>query len=66
MGTHSFVALLQHQCLWILSGVLGAAAALTAVIHPNRIGLLCSWGLIPLSPCCNTNAFGFYPASFAT
>ena len=33
----SLVALLQHQCLWILSVVLGAAAALTACSYNGKL-----------------------------
>ncbi|HCH02325.1 MAG TPA: hypothetical protein DEV85_10625 [Vibrio sp.] len=39
--------------------VLEAAALLTAFIRPNHIDKLCSWGLIHLSPRCNSNYFGY-------
>ncbi|HBV77009.1 MAG TPA: hypothetical protein DEB62_11565 [Vibrio sp.] len=39
--------------------VLEAAALLTALIRPNRIDKLCSWGLIHLSPHCNSNYSGY-------
>ncbi|HCH00320.1 MAG TPA: hypothetical protein DEV85_00315 [Vibrio sp.] len=39
--------------------VLDAAALLPALIHPNRIGKLCSWGFTHLAPHCNSNYFGY-------
>ena len=27
--------------------------------HPNHIVYLCSWGFVHLSPCCNSNYFGY-------
>ncbi|HBV77965.1 MAG TPA: hypothetical protein DEV85_05225 [Vibrio sp.] len=38
--------------------VLEVAALLTALIRPNHLGKLSSWGLIHLSPHCNSNYFG--------
>ncbi|HCH00317.1 MAG TPA: hypothetical protein DEV85_00300 [Vibrio sp.] len=39
--------------------VLEDAALLTAFIHPNHLGKLNSWGLIHLSPHCNSSYFGY-------
>ena len=40
--------------------VLEAAILLTAFIHPNYIGELCSWNFIHFSPHCNSNYFGYF------
>ncbi|HCH01072.1 MAG TPA: hypothetical protein DEV85_04165 [Vibrio sp.] len=48
-----------------ISFVLEVAALLTAFIHPPYLFIkkvideLCSWGLIHLSPHCNSNYFGY-------
>ena len=39
--------------------VLEAAALLPACSRPSHIGKLCSWGLMHLSPRCNSNYFGY-------
>ena len=39
--------------------VLEVAASLTTFTNPNHIASLCSWGFALLSPCCNSNYFGY-------